>query len=172
MVAISPAITVRMMEKKDFNEAAVLISSTMAWARETYGRNVVSKKALAYYIAYGTKQLSGVKKDPSRFCFLALDTEKVCGMSLGGFACGVGTIDWLAVDPDYQGKGLGERLLEATEDMLVRKGCHKMTFVTYPFLIPAINLYLKRGMVPEAFLRKDVFGEDRIVMSKWFEEGS
>ncbi len=34
-------------------------------------------------------------------------------------------------------------------------------------LIPAINLYLKFGFVPEAFLRKEWWNVDFIKMSLW-----
>ena len=132
----------------------------------------MSSKALAYYIAFRSKSLANCLDNPGEFCFLAFSETNICGISLGGFACGVGTIHWFAVDPDHQGKGIGKSLLRTTENLLIEEGCHKMTLVTYPMLLPAINLYLKWGMVPEAFLRKECFGEDNIVMSKWLGESN
>ncbi len=169
-MATQPPVAIRMMKTEDLEDTEKFISKTMTWARETYVREQVSSKALAHYIAFRTKSLLECLNNPQEYCLLAFIGESICGMSLGGFDCGVGTIHWLAVDPDHQGKGIGKNLLRATENLLVDEGCHKMTLVTYPGLVPAISLYLKWGMVPEAFLRKESFGEDNIVMSKWFGE--
>jgi GNAT superfamily N-acetyltransferase len=60
-----------------------------------------------------------------------------------------GRIHWLAILPDYQGKGLAKPLLSVACSKLVSLGHSKAYLVTSTARIPAINLYLKFGFKPD-----------------------
>ena len=60
-----------------------------------------------------------------------------------------GRIHWVAIHPDYQGKGLSKPLLSTTCRKLVELGYDKAYLTTSSTRIPAINLYLKFGFVKE-----------------------
>jgi ribosomal protein S18 acetylase RimI-like enzyme len=57
--------------------------------------------------------------------------------------------------------------MEHAVDYLKAKGCHKVSLHTQSVLMPAINLYMKMGFVPEAYLRNQWWGMNFIYMSKW-----
>ena len=60
-----------------------------------------------------------------------------------------GRIHWVAIHPDYQGKGLSKPLLSAACKKLVSLGHCKTYLTTSSARIAAINLYLKFGFEPE-----------------------
>ncbi|MFW6457724.1 MAG: GNAT family N-acetyltransferase, partial [Planctomycetota bacterium] len=60
-----------------------------------------------------------------------------------------GRIHWVAIHPDWQGRGLARPLLSQTCLRLRRLGHEKAYLTTSSARIPAINLYLKFGFNPE-----------------------
>ena len=60
-----------------------------------------------------------------------------------------GRIHWVAIHPDYQGKGLSKPLMSAACEKLVELGHNKAYLTTSSARIPAINLYLKFGFIKE-----------------------
>lgn len=158
---------IRRMGEDDCPEAARFVAKTMTWTWRSFGQRAVTRRAVGKWIRLRQRSLAPGLKDPDQFCFLALGGGQILGLVLGQSGFGIGTVDWLAVDPAHQGKGIGKALLAAAERHMRRKGCHKMTLYTYTVLAPAISLYLKSGMIPEAFLRQHALGEDYLVMSKW-----
>lgn len=78
---------------------------------------------------YDEHALTGAATDENTVLLLAVDDEPV------GFAKGatvdrrepIGEIHWLHVHPDHRGAGVGERLLEATEEALVERGALRLT---------------------------------------------
>ncbi|MFQ6089727.1 MAG: GNAT family N-acetyltransferase [Candidatus Methanofastidiosia archaeon] len=71
--------------------------------------------------------------------------------------------------PRFQRNGIGSSLLDTVVRYCRKKGCHKISLNTLPVLRPALNFYLKKGFVPEAFLRKQWWKVDFIFMSKWLD---
>jgi len=51
----------------------------------------------------------------------------------------------LAVDPDYQGKGIASKLLELVEAKAIELGCNVVRFDSRMAFKEVINFYLKRG---------------------------
>lgn len=83
-------------------------------------------------------------------------TYKIVGDSkriVAGINCEVGGgwlyIVGLWVDKKYRGKGLGEKLLVASEEKAKAKGCHGAYLFSYSFQAP--RFYMKNGY--------EVFGE-------------
>ena len=51
----------------------------------------------------------------------------------------------MAVNPQFQGKGIGHALMEHVNDMAYAKGCSSISLNTTPFLYTAIKLYENVG---------------------------
>lgn len=162
-----PRLEIRRLAQRDCRDAGQFIAATMTWTWENFGRSAVTARGLARWIALRRRSLIPGLKDPDQYCFLAVHGKNILGIALGETGFGVGSLDWLAVDPNHQGRGIGKTLMEAVERHMLKKRCHKMTLYTYAVLVPAISLYLNSGMIPEAYLRKHALGEDYVVMSKW-----
>jgi len=60
-----------------------------------------------------------------------------------------GRVHWVAILPDWQGLGLAKPLLTATLQLLRKLGHKRAYLTTSTARIPAINLYLQFGFVPQ-----------------------
>jgi GNAT superfamily N-acetyltransferase len=73
----------------------------------------------------------------------------------------------MAVEPSYQGAGIGRRLLQAVIEEARRAGAHRLYLETNHVLTPAIRLYQSLGfthidpsrIIPSAYARADVYLE-------------
>ena len=73
----------------------------------------------------------------------------------------------MAVEPSYQGAGIGHRLLQAVIEEARRAGAHRLYLETNHVLTPAIRLYESLGfkhidpsrIIPSAYARADVYME-------------
>lgn len=63
-----------------------------------------------------------------------------------------GLVHWVAIDPDYQGKGLAKPLMAAVCHRLKERGFDKAYLNTSSGRLPAVALYLAFGFIP--YLRK------------------
>ena len=70
----------------------------------------------------------------------------------------IGRIHWVAVHPEYQGKGLSKPLLSNALERLKELGHQKCYLRTLHVRTPAIRLYLSYGFRPD--IRSE---EDRII---------
>ncbi len=61
----------------------------------------------------------------------------------------VGVLDFVAVDPDIQGKGIGKRLLNASYAWLFER-CPVVELRTMADNIPALRAYCRLGLIPAA----------------------
>ena len=80
---------------------------------------------------------------------------------------GVCHVGFLGVKKEYRGKGVGESLLNRFIEEAKKRKAHKIWLFTSPNLLPAIRLYIKKGFVPEGFLRRHNHGLDLIIYSKF-----
>jgi len=60
----------------------------------------------------------------------------------------LGRVHWVAIIPQYQGKGLAKPLLAAVCNRLKSLGHNKTYLTTQTCRLPAINLYAKFGFIP------------------------
>ncbi|MBI2924610.1 MAG: GNAT family N-acetyltransferase [Verrucomicrobia bacterium] len=60
-----------------------------------------------------------------------------------------GRVHWMAIVPEWQGKGLGKPLLTALCNRLRELGHTRAYLITETVRVPAIKLYLKFGFVPD-----------------------
>lgn len=100
---------------------------------------------------------------------VAEKNKAIVGIAFGEVVgeSGLARLGWIGVHPKHQRQGIGKALLNEFVKKCKQKGCHKVTLYTLPVLIPAMNLYLKYGFVPEAYLRKEWWKVDFIKMSLW-----
>ncbi len=57
---------------------------------------------------------------------VCVDNNAVIGTAMGGYDGHRGWINYLAVSPSQQRKGIGRTLMEAVEKAILRKGCPKI----------------------------------------------
>ena len=65
----------------------------------------------------------------------------------------LGRVHWVAVHPDYQGRGLAKPLLSKTLETLQACGQSSAYLMTSTSRIPALTLYMRYGFVP--YIRHD-----------------
>ncbi len=85
-----------------------------------------------------------LSRDPDLF-LVAEAGDDFIGTVLGGFDGRRGIIYHLAVRPDYQGQGIGSKLMNEVESRLRAKGCIRCYLMVTPDNPEAIQYYEKRG---------------------------
>ncbi len=75
----------------------------------------------------------------------AYDGERLVGTVLGTHDTRKGWVNRLAVDPAYQRRGVGTRLLRACERALVRKGVKVLAALVVKGNEPSTNLFRRGG---------------------------
>jgi len=84
--------------------------------------------------------------------FVVLENKNVIGTVMAGYEGHRGWIHYLAVDPEFQGRGVGRLLMEHAEQRLKAMGC------------PKINLQVRTGnRAVIAFYRKLGYQVDEVV---------
>jgi len=145
------------------------VRNVMKEAWERYEKGYYPRKAIDFDLKYFNKErVEKMINSENTFLFIA-EEDKVIGVVHGILygESGFGVIHWLGVEFGYQEKGIGNQLLEKVFEYCEKKKIHKISLYTFPVLRSAINLYLKTGFVPEAYLKKQWWGVDFIFMSKW-----
>ncbi|MEU2221793.1 GNAT family N-acetyltransferase [Streptomyces sp. NPDC018347] len=79
------------------------------------GRRVYDTDAMPY-TGWSLSAVAGHLDAPDPACLVLLDGERVAGFVLGSLSfeqrADWGYLEWIAVDPDYQGRGAASRLVE------------------------------------------------------------
>ncbi len=73
-------------------------------------------------------------------------------------------LDNIAIHPDYQGKGLGQKLLKFAESQAIDQGFKSLDLYTHECMTENIAIYKKRGYIEKE--RKEEYGYRRIYMRK------
>jgi len=165
-------VSVRKMQSSDVEQASKITRETMLDCWERYEKNYYPKRALDFDISmHSPEHYRDFLKVETNFTFIVEENSEIAGIVQAVIVgeSGLVRLNWIGVHPAHQNKGLGRTLLEKAIAYSSEKSCHKITLYTLPVLIPALNLYLKCGFVPEAYLRKEWWGVDFIKMSKWLQ---
>ncbi len=167
-------VIVREMKPEDAEESAKVSAEAMEDSWNRHERDYYPRKALEFDMSVhmSEKYIKGIQES-NDFLFVGDENGKIVGVAVGtilrGYekVGGLARLGWICVHPSRQGKGIGEALLNRVVEYCKQQKCHKITLYTLPVLVPAVNLYLKFGFVPEAYLHKEWWGIDFIKMSKW-----
>jgi ribosomal protein S18 acetylase RimI-like enzyme len=163
-------LVVRKMRTDDVGRASLLSKEVMVDSWECFEKDYYPKRALEFDLSqHSPENYMKNLEDSTRFNFVAEKNGELVGIAMGVIlgTPGLARLGWIGVHPNYQVKGVGKALMQRVIEHCRAKGCHKITLYTLPVLIPAINLYLKFGFVPEAYLRKEWWAVDFIKMSLW-----
>ena len=98
---------------------------------------------------------------------LAEENNEIVGVASGREYAGVCTLGFMGVKKEYRRKGVGTSLLNRFIEEAKERKAHKVWLYTSPNLLQAIKLYIRKGFVPEGFLRKHTRGSDLIIYSKF-----
>ena len=160
------------LEEPDIEETIQVMKEAWEFAYETWEKGYYPREGHDFDMSLNTPERYTASMEYEHgFFFIAKLDGKIIGSIRGEIvgASGFAMIRNIAVHPDYYKKGAGMALMEHALEYLKGQGCHKVSLHTFPVLIPAINLYQKTGFVPEAYLAKQWWGVDFILMSIWFK---
>jgi ribosomal protein S18 acetylase RimI-like enzyme len=85
-----------------------------------------------------------LKVNPELF-LVGLAENRVIATAMGGYEGHRGWVNYLAVDPEYQRKGLGQQIMKATEDKLLAIGCPKINLQIRMDNLSAVAFYKSIG---------------------------
>jgi len=93
-----------------------------------------------------------------RQCYLLAPTSEVIGTGTAWFNDNFeggrwGRVHWMAIAPEFQGRGLGKALLSAVCHRLRDLGHERAYLTTSTARVPAIKMYLQFGFEP--FIKND-----------------
>ncbi len=166
--------TVRRMNLEDVEDAVSVFVASFEDSWNRYERDYYPRKALEFDFSRITPEYCKKRiKESNDFLFVVEENGKIAGAAIGGIqrgneeTGGLALLTCICIHPSHQRKGLGEALLNHVLEYCRKQKCHKITLYTLPVLLPAMNLYLKLGLVPEAYLRKEWWNIDHLKMSKW-----
>lgn len=97
-----------------------------------------------------------LRRDPDLF-FVLEDSTQIIGVVMGSFDGRRGWINHLAVDPAYQGKSIGQKIMSELELRFKKIGCEK------------INLLIEMdNQKVQEFYKKQGYQQDELIfMEKW-----
>ena len=97
-----------------------------------------------------------LKRDPELF-FVLEEDSRIIGVVMGSYDGRRGWINHLAVDPEYQGRNIGQQIIEELESRFKKIGCEKINL-----LIEVSNKKV------QGFYEKQGFKTDELIfMEKW-----
>ena len=100
--------------------------------------------------------LSKLLRDPELF-FVVEDNQRIIGVVMGSYDGRRGWINHLAVDPEYQGKRIGQQIIEQLEIRFKQIGCEKVNLLIEKNNAKVQSFYEKQGYETD----------DLIFMEKW-----
>ena len=165
-------IVVKALEEQDIPEKVRVMNEAWQYAHETWGKGYYPEEAHEFDMSLNNEErFRASMENEHGFFFIAIVDGKIAGSVRGEMfgESGFAMVRNIAMHPEYHRMGAGRALMEHAIDYLTAKGCHKISLNTSRVLMPAINLYMNMGFVPEAYLRKQWWGLDFIYMSKWLK---
>jgi ribosomal protein S18 acetylase RimI-like enzyme len=85
-----------------------------------------------------------LKVNPELFLVGFIDT-KVIATVMGGYEGHRGWVNYLAVDPEYQRKELGQQIMKAIEGKIIALGCPKINLQIRTDNLSAVSFYKSIG---------------------------
>jgi len=162
-------LTVRRFCKTDSEQA----SAVLCKAFKSFMGNRFDTIMTAYYSAENLlKQVSSLKDNFGESAiFVAEENEKVVGVvKASATSGGLGSFDYVGVDPDSSARGIGSLLMSAAETFWIEKKQRKIITCVSAHNKKAIIYYLKHDFIPEGYCR-DHFreGVDEIMLCRFLK---
>lgn len=140
---------------------------------EKYGNDVVRIESLSHSHPWAESLLR--KSETQVGCNRVwLENGQVVGYFFSQCVAGEASLLNIAVDPSFQGKGFGKKLLQAFLDCMRERGAQEVWLEVRESNVAAISLY--QGLEFNEFDRrvnyyptKKGHKEDALIMSYWFE---
>lgn len=126
-----------------------------------------SKKSIDFFLKkeWTEERIKKSIKSKAVIFLLAFEEDKVVGYLIGGHPFGgIASIMWLAVSDDYQGRGIGKKIMSAFISLVKKEKAHKVILSVTDR--KNIGFYEKIGFRMECFIKKDYFGLDTWWMYK------
>lgn len=159
-------ITIRLMREEDTDAVRqVDVAAFGAWWRQLTGDTTEQPQRTR------TSVLACREKDP-KGCFVAEEGGHMVGLVFSRTWGGVGWFGTFAVLPEYQGRGIGKRLIAASLDYLCQDPKRVIGLETMPESPYNLGLYLRRGFqarFPTLLLSKDLepSAEGNVDLPRW-----
>ena len=155
----SPAFTERLNMNEEIEIAEAGLADAAAVARLSYQVGKMHDEALPdYFYPTGEREhldiIRKMLKDEIAFVLKAVCSGKICGFAClyvqdrprKGFVCSkIGYIYNFGVDEACRGRGIGTKLLTATEEYLRQKGVEAVDLNVFCFNRRALSFYKKCG---------------------------
>ena len=144
---------IRTMQEEDLDQVIEIEAAAFgAWYRQVYGEEsgIPQRKR--------TNVRSCLIKDPAG-CFVAQEDDQLAGFIFSRTWGSVGWFGTFSVLPEWQGKGIGKRLITASLGYLRQRPGRMIGLSTMPESPYNLGLYLKRGFQMRyltLFLRKSL----------------
>jgi|YelNatPaOPRAMG01_1025707.scaffolds.fasta_scaffold04462_2 ribosomal-protein-alanine N-acetyltransferase len=105
--------------------------------------------------AYSRAEISDMLSRENSVTFICEILGKAVGYSSIFFSRNgkVAHVESIAVDPAYQGGGMGNMLMDAMESEAVSQGCRKIVLETFERNEKALNMYKKRDYIVTALVK-------------------
>lgn len=130
-----------------------------------------SKKSKDFFIKKEwTKEriINSIKENYAIF-LLVFKEEKILGYLIGSHHFGgIATVMWIAVDNNYQGQGIGRKLINKYISILKKEKAHKVNLTVTNK--KNIDFYEGLGFKIQCLSKRDYFGLDSYLMSKDIQE--
>lgn len=97
-----------------------------------------------------------LKRDPQLF-FVLEEASQIIGVVMGSYDGRRGWINHLAVAPEFQGKMIGQRIVEELEERFMQVGCEKVNLL----------IELSNHNVQDFYEKQGYKRDDLIFMEKW-----
>ncbi len=75
--------------------------------------------------------------------------SQIIASAMAGYDGHRGSVFYLAVHPDFQGKGYGQKFMTHIEEMLLNAGCPKLNIVVRSTNVPVLGFYNNLGYVTD-----------------------
>ncbi len=127
-----------------------------ATANDIKGIIELEQKCFIDTLAYSAKQLTYLITKAHSSCLVETCDEIIRGFIIVLFRRGtnVAGIETINVDPNYQNKGIGKKLIKAAEDEILKRDIKQIRLEVSVGNTPAVQLYMKAGFNITSLLKE------------------
>ncbi len=126
-----------------------------ATANDIHDIFVLEQKCFLDNQAYSAKQLTYLIKKANSCCLVETSEKIICGFIIVLFRRGtkVAGIETIGIDPNFQRKGIGKKLIKTAENEILKRGIKKIRLEVSVGNTPAVKLYQKSGYIITSLLK-------------------